>query len=361
MSELSELPNWSGQVLEGNSADPGQAGNHQTPPPGDEKGSGGRTPSGIVLGLMIGLGAGLLLAAVGIGAFWLGTRQGDEVSTDGGDGTVVAAPEAQDETETTEAPADDVATGDEAQGETEADESGVATEGEGTDDAEGDDATAEQAAPAADEVDPLTGAVVLPADGALVVPADYVSSDPNFDRRMAEVDSYTAVRGGIVYLYGFSSSTESLAGALAVVSQVTGPDGFVNEMFVDPDTPSDGQSLIFVDDKVLFEFNSVELDPGVLPILGLGTQLMLFNPTARMEIIARSDAVGSEETNLEISQRRGQAVVDYWVSQGIDSSRMTIDARGEADASESDDDEAAALNRSVEFILTGIDFESIGG
>lgn len=352
MSELSELPNWSGQVLEGNSGASGRSGSPDGPAPDGGKKSGRRGPSGIVLGLIVGLGAGLLLAAVGVGAFWLGSRQSDDVATED---SAAAAPEADANTETTNAPAEDDATGDEATDEADAGGSDAA-DGDEAGDAEGD-----EAAPGTTEVDPLTGAVVLPADGELVAPADYVSSDPNYESRIAEVGSYTAVRGGIVYLYGFGSSAEELAGALAVVEQVTGPDGFVNEIFLDPDATDDGESLIFVDDKVLFGFNSVELDPEVLPTLGLGTQLMLFNPTAQMQIIARSDAVGSEETNLEVSQRRGQAVVDYWVSQGIDPSRMTIDARGEADASASDDDEAAALNRSVEFIVTGIDFANIGG
>ena len=54
------------------------------------------------------------------------------------------------------------------------------------------------------------------------------------------------------------------------------------------------------------------------------------------------------------SQQRGQAVANYWIKKGIDQSRITIDARGEADAKDSDDAKAAALNRRAEFIITGL-------
>lgn len=334
---MSELPSWSGQALETEAQPqsvqqpPHQAGPVGGGPAHDQRGGGG----GMMMGLIIGLSIGVVLAAVGIGAYWLGRQTADDVATSPDPETASIASDTADAATDTDGAADDDGT---VAGE-------AADDSEATDDTASDDATSDDAM-----VD-----TTVEADGQMVAPADYTSTDPNYETRIAEAPQYAVVRGGLVYLYGFAPDQESLENAIAVTAAVMGPDGYVVERFVDPDTPEVDGAPIYVDDKVLFGFNSTELDPAVLPILDLGVALMLQNPAAEMLIIARSDAIGSAEANLEVSQRRGDAVVDYWVSQGVERSRMTVEARGEADASESDSPEMAALNRSVEFVVSGID------
>ena len=345
---MTELPSWSGSVVP-NEPEGGQSQEATmpatpalaqqpvaSPPPAEPP-----RRNGLALGLALGLLAGLLLAAVGGGAYWLGTRQSDDetASTSTDD---PAAPTATDDGADTTASTEG----------TDPNESGA------TEDETGEAGTdGEQADVVAVDATEETPGAPQP-DGQLTPPNGYVSSDPNYEARVAENVEYAVVRGGKVYLYGFAPTQELLDQAIAVTEGVMGPDGYVVERFVDPDAPDDEGGAIFVDDKVLFAFNSVELEPDVLPILDLGVALMLQNPSAQMQIIARSDAIGSEETNLRISEERGQAVVDYWVSQGVDASRMAIDARGEADASEDDSDEVAALNRSVEFFVSNIQGDS---
>ncbi len=286
-----------------------------------------------MVGLLLGLLAGLLLAGIAIGSYWLGTRQSDETATSG-EVESQAVADAEDTTT----------------------DGGAAGEGGDAEDpaapaTDSDDGTATTLeVDASDDPAPTAGA----ADGQLLLPDGFVPSDPNYESRIQGAAEYAVVRGGKVYLYGFSTTQEDLDRSIAITEGVMGPDGYVVERFVDPDAPQGVGAPIYVDDKVLFAFNSTELEAASLPILDLGTALMLQNPTAKMLIIARTDAVGGEEANLEISQRRGQAVVDYWASAGVEPSRMTIEARGEADASESDSEEAAALNRSVEFVVSEI-------
>jgi outer membrane protein OmpA-like peptidoglycan-associated protein len=105
---------------------------------------------------------------------------------------------------------------------------------------------------------------------------------------------------------------------------------------------------------VLFDFNSVEIEPEFLPALDLGTLLLLQNPTVTITVVTRTDATGSEAVNMEVSEQRAQAVIDYWVREGVDRSRLAADARGEADASEDDDEEAAARLRRAEFVIEGL-------
>jgi outer membrane protein OmpA-like peptidoglycan-associated protein len=296
----------------------------------------------MMMGLIAGLSIGLVLAAVGVGAYWLGRQTADDVATSADPEAASISSDTAEATTTPDADAD-------------ADDGGAtlavdSTDGDATEDgstAADEDAATEETA--SDDA----GA----ADGQMVAPAGYASSDPNYETRIQQAPEYAVVRGGLVYLYGFAPDQATLDNSIAITEAVMGPDGYVVERFVDPDTPEVDGAPIYVDDKVLFGFNSTELDPAVLPILDLGVALMLQNPTAQMLIIARSDAVGSAEANLEVSQRRGDAVVEYWASKGVEPSRMTVEARGEADASESDSPEVAALNRSVEFVVSDIDPE----
>ncbi|MEM9564338.1 MAG: OmpA family protein [Actinomycetota bacterium] len=298
-------------------------------------------------GLLLGLLGGLLLAAVAVGAFWLGSRQNDDTSV------ASTAVGGNDEAEDAATTAGDPATPTTADGVATSTDDDVGGDAVGDAGADAGSATDDGGSVAAgDSVDGTNP--VGAADGQLLLPDGFVPSDPNYEQRIQNAPQYAVVRGGIVYLYGFARSQELLDEAIAVTAGVMGPEGYVVERIVDPDAPEVDGAPIYVDDKVLFAFNSTELDPASLPILDLGVALMLQNPTAEMVIIARSDAVGSADTNLEISERRGQAVVEYWASKGVETERMTVDARGEADASEDDDEQTAALNRSVEFVVSGI-------
>ncbi len=353
MSEVDgagDLPRWSGTAVPAVQQGTPQTPVAQPPPvdPGplpDDKKRRGRLGAGLALGVL----CGLLLAAVGAGAYWFATREDEEPALAG------TAAEAADEAEA---------------------DGGVTTDGG---DASGDDGE-DVAAPSAEEDDSSTATTLqvdtgeededaaagvgpgpdgttIPigeADGLLLLPEGFVPSDPNYETRIQANTEYAVVRGGKVYLYGFAPDEETLQRSAAVTAAVMGPDGYVVERVIDPDAPETEAGSVFVDDKVLFAFNSSELAPDSLPVLDLGVSLMLLNPGAEILVIARSDAVGSADTNLEISRRRGQAVVDYAVSQGVEPERLTIDARGEADASESDDEQMAALNRSVEFVVSGV-------
>lgn len=315
MSNIDELPSWAGRAVE--------TGTVPSPPPKKRS-----KLKAILLGLL-GLG---VLAAVAGGAYWLADRNSDDnVATDAATTTTVEESAADGEdgqvgTETTvEAPATTSTT--EAA------------------------ATSTSEAPAGDRAADGDG---QPADGELTLPADYTPSDPLFDERVAENTRYTVIRQGQVYLYGYVPTDEIREQITQIAGGVVGPDNVFTETIVDPDAAVPPDAPVFVDDKVLFAFNSVEIDPAFIPILELGVLLLSQNPTAELTVVSRTDAVGSEEVNLDVSRRRAQAVVDYWLGRGVDTDRVMIDARGEQDASEDDDETAAALNRSVEFRISGL-------
>lgn len=363
MSEVDgagDLPRWSGTAVPAVQQGAPQTPVAQQPPvdPGPLP-DGGKRRGRLGAGLALGVLCGLLLAAVGAGAYWFVTREDDESALAG------AAAEATDEADADGGAATDGGDASGDDGGTDGDDAD-STEDVAAPSAEEDDSstattlevdTGEEAQDAEAGVGPGPDGTTIPigeADGLLLLPEGFVPSDPNYETRIQSNTEYAVVRGGKVYLYGFAPDEATLQRSAAVTAAVMGPDGYVVERVIDPDAPETEAGSVFVDDKVLFAFNSAELAADSLPVLDLGVSLMLLNPGAEILVIARSDAVGSADTNLEISRRRGQAVVDYAVSQGVEPERLTIDARGEADASESDDEQTAALNRSVEFVVSGV-------
>jgi outer membrane protein OmpA-like peptidoglycan-associated protein len=52
-------------------------------------------------------------------------------------------------------------------------------------------------------------------------------------------------------------------------------------------------------------------------------------PTAIIEIGAHTDNTGREETNLKLSQKRAEIVVNYLIKKGIDGNRLIARGYGE--------------------------------
>jgi outer membrane protein OmpA-like peptidoglycan-associated protein len=72
----------------------------------------------------------------------------------------------------------------------------------------------------------------------------------------------------------------------------------------------------------------------------------------KLNIIGHTDSDGSDEANLELSQRRAQAVKVALVEDfGISGERFTIEGQGEAKpVAENTSPEGKAANRRVEFV-----------
>ena len=72
----------------------------------------------------------------------------------------------------------------------------------------------------------------------------------------------------------------------------------------------------------------------------------------KIRIIGHTDSIGSAKYNQWMSERRAQSVADYFISNGIASSRITVLGRGENDPVVSNNIELGrAQNRRVELII----------
>ncbi len=194
-------------------------------------------------------------------------------------------------------------------------------------------------------------------DPAATDDAETETEDTTDDGATAVTEERRAVfKGGKVYLQGAVPSEEIGLAIQEKAAAVVGPDNVVNEYEIDPESvivPGVGAPL-YVEDVVLFEFNSVEVAQPFLPILDLGTLLLRQNPQATVTVVTRTDAVGSEAVNLDVSTKRAQAVINYWLGKGVNADQIKAEPKGEEGASEDDDEQTAALNRRAEFIIAGL-------
>ena len=172
----------------------------------------------------------------------------------------------------------------------------------------------------------------------------------------AETPVRSAVfKGGKVYLRGELPSQELADVIVAKAAAVVGPDNVVVEYEINPDAPLPSSAPLYVEDLVLFAYNSVVINPDFVPLLGLGLVLLEQNPNVTITVVGHTDAIGSEEYNLTLAQRRIEAVIGFWTSQGVDPARLSGIARGEASPiADNETPEGQQLNRRAEFIIYGI-------
>ena len=105
--------------------------------------------------------------------------------------------------------------------------------------------------------------------------------------------------------------------------------------------------------NVFFETGKSEVKIDSYPELDRLIQLMLDVPTLKIELSGHTDNVGNDEYNLNLSQRRADAVRVYLTSRGIDKSRVLAVGYGESKPVDSNDTkDGRANNRRTEFEIT---------
>ena len=111
--------------------------------------------------------------------------------------------------------------------------------------------------------------------------------------------------------------------------------------------------------NIYYAYDSASLLPESFPVLDTLIQLFSDNPSLVFEIGSHTDSRGSDIYNLELSQRRAQSVVDYFLAQGIPASSLQPKGYGESMLLNSCDDgqqcteEEHQLNRRTTFRVIG--------
>jgi outer membrane protein OmpA-like peptidoglycan-associated protein len=119
-------------------------------------------------------------------------------------------------------------------------------------------------------------------------------------------------------------------------------------------TRDSARGLIANMSDVLFRSGSFELLPGARERLAKVSGIVLAYPSLHVAIEGHTDSIGSDDYNQQLSERRAQAVRDYFVQQGINSSAVEARGYGKTEPIASNDTtEGRQQNRRVELILSG--------
>ncbi|MDX1545619.1 MAG: OmpA family protein [Rhodothermales bacterium] len=110
--------------------------------------------------------------------------------------------------------------------------------------------------------------------------------------------------------------------------------------------------LVTFDSGILFDFDSSTLRPAARANLReLAESLDQYGNTDIM-IVGHTDAVGSDDYNYRLSERRARSAADYLASLGVSRSRITTLGKGENEPVASNDtDYGRQQNRRVEIAL----------
>jgi outer membrane protein OmpA-like peptidoglycan-associated protein len=124
------------------------------------------------------------------------------------------------------------------------------------------------------------------------------------------------------------------------------------------ETRDSARGLIVNISDVLFDTGKYTLKPGAREKLAKVSGIILAYPGLNLQVEGNTDSVGTEESNMTLSQNRANAVRNYLVDQGLNSASVEARGLGESQPVATNDTAAGRQqNRRVELVVSG---EAIG-
>ena len=117
---------------------------------------------------------------------------------------------------------------------------------------------------------------------------------------------------------------------------------------------NDGQAIkVTFESGILFATNSSTLNQVSITSLAQFSNSLKANPDTDVQIFGHTDSTGNDQINIPLSQQRAKSVLNYIVSQGVSSSRLTSEGFGSSlPVADNATTAGKAQNRRVEvFIL----------
>jgi outer membrane protein OmpA-like peptidoglycan-associated protein len=119
-------------------------------------------------------------------------------------------------------------------------------------------------------------------------------------------------------------------------------------------TRDTARGLIVSMPDVLFDFNKYTLKPEARERLAKISGIVLAYPDLKLEIEGYTDAIGSEEYNQTLSEKRADSVRGYLVSSGVVPDHVSATGLGKANpVADNATASGRKLNRRVEMVVSG--------
>ena len=106
----------------------------------------------------------------------------------------------------------------------------------------------------------------------------------------------------------------------------------------------------FVFQPIYFDYDKAEIRAEYNDFLIKMARIVDGHTDLRIKVTGHTDADGSDAYNLELSQRRAQVLIDFFMSKGLSRDRIEIDFKGEKSPADSNSTpEGRQNNRRVDF------------
>jgi peptidoglycan-associated lipoprotein len=128
-----------------------------------------------------------------------------------------------------------------------------------------------------------------------------------------------------------------------------------DEGVTEGDIPGSARDFVIkAGDLVYFDFDRFEVRAEARAVLDLQAAWLERYPSVHVRIEGNTDSRGTREYNFALGARRANAVRDYLVQRGVDSSRIeTVSYGKEHPLDTSSGDKADAINRNARTVVTG--------
>lgn len=101
---------------------------------------------------------------------------------------------------------------------------------------------------------------------------------------------------------------------------------------------------------IFFDYDKDSIRPEYFPFLERIVEIVDGHTDLRVKVVGNTDSDGSAEYNEDLSKRRAQSIIDFFVSKGISEDRLVIEFHGESKPIDTNQtDEGKQKNRRVEF------------
>lgn len=225
--------------------------------------------------------------------------------------------------------------------------------------------------PSADRVDRLKGALVqvtgLPVEVEEMeitglAPPDLLLAAENgqvvLSGRLPAEELRQSMVAGAVAAYGQANVDDQISvdpGVFTSLWMFTG-DQLLGAMSAFPDYALRIEGTSFsgmINGGVTFETGSAEFSGNYADVLDVGVAVLTRDQSLQLVIEGHTDSIGPAEVNLDLSQRRAEAVLDYFVENGIAEERLTAVGKGESEpVVPNDTPEGQARNRRIVYLLS---------
>jgi len=103
-------------------------------------------------------------------------------------------------------------------------------------------------------------------------------------------------------------------------------------------------------EPIFFDYDKAEIKPEYAAFLSSMVKIVTSHTDLRIKVTGHTDADGSDGYNIDLSKRRAEAIIAYFVSLGLARDRIQIEFKGESDPiGDNSTSEGKQLNRRVDF------------